>query len=46
MPPRTRSRKWRDAFDGSSKGNGMLAVMFFALIFGVALSMVEESKGR
>jgi DAACS family dicarboxylate/amino acid:cation (Na+ or H+) symporter len=27
------------ALDGSSKGNGMLAVMFFSLIFGVALSM-------
>lgn len=32
------------ALDGSSKGNGMLAVMFFSLIFGVALSMVEPSK--
>ncbi|MGD9644765.1 MAG: dicarboxylate/amino acid:cation symporter [Pirellulales bacterium] len=27
------------ALDGSSPGNGMLAVMFFALIFGVALSV-------
>jgi DAACS family dicarboxylate/amino acid:cation (Na+ or H+) symporter len=32
------------ALDGSSKGNGMLAVMFFALIFGVALTMVSESR--
>jgi len=32
------------ALDGSSKGNGMLAVMFFALIFGAALSMVDESR--
>jgi len=32
------------ALDGSSKGNGMLAVMFFALIFGVALTMVPESR--
>ena len=32
------------ALDGSSKGNGMLAVMCFALIFGVALSMVEASR--
>lgn len=28
------------ALDGSSKGNGMLSVMFFALVFGVALSVV------
>jgi len=28
------------ALDGSSKGNGMLAVMFFALIFGAALAQV------
>ncbi|MBX9789790.1 MAG: dicarboxylate/amino acid:cation symporter [Pirellulales bacterium] len=27
------------ALDGSSPGNGMLAVMFFALVFGVALSV-------
>lgn len=32
------------ALDGSSKGNGMLAVMFFALIFGAALSMVDETR--
>lgn len=32
------------ALDGSSKGNGMLAVMFFALIFGVALSMIEPTR--
>ena len=32
------------ALDGSSKGNGMLAVMFFALIFGVALAMVDEQR--
>jgi DAACS family dicarboxylate/amino acid:cation (Na+ or H+) symporter len=30
------------ALDGSSKGNGMLSVMFFALVFGVALSVVPE----
>ncbi|MEK7730994.1 MAG: cation:dicarboxylase symporter family transporter, partial [Planctomycetota bacterium] len=28
------------ALDGSSKGNGMLAVMFFALIIGVAVTLV------
>jgi DAACS family dicarboxylate/amino acid:cation (Na+ or H+) symporter len=32
------------ALDGSSKGNGMLAVMFFALIFGAALGMVDEAR--
>ncbi|MDZ4659050.1 MAG: dicarboxylate/amino acid:cation symporter [Bythopirellula sp.] len=30
------------ALDGSSKGNGMLAVMFFALILGGALSVAGE----
>lgn len=30
------------AIDGSSKGNGMLSVMFFALIFGIALTIVPE----
>jgi DAACS family dicarboxylate/amino acid:cation (Na+ or H+) symporter len=32
------------AMDGSSKGSGILAVMFFALIFGVALTFVPEDK--
>jgi DAACS family dicarboxylate/amino acid:cation (Na+ or H+) symporter len=32
------------ALDGTSKGNGMLAVMFFALIFGAALAMIDEPK--
>ena len=31
------------AVDGSSKGNGMLAVMFFALIFGVAITVVPTN---
>jgi len=30
------------ALDGSSKGNGMLAVMVFSLIFGIALSLQRE----
>jgi DAACS family dicarboxylate/amino acid:cation (Na+ or H+) symporter len=30
------------ALDGSSKGNGMLAVMFFALVFGAAIAVVGE----
>jgi len=34
------------AMDGSSKGNGMLAVMFFALIFGVALTRVADDGRR
>ena len=32
------------AIDGSSKGNGMLAVMFFALCFGAALTVVSPEK--
>jgi Na+/H+-dicarboxylate symporter len=44
MLPENPVQEMAGALDGSSKGNGMLAVMFFALIFGVALSMVEESK--
>jgi DAACS family dicarboxylate/amino acid:cation (Na+ or H+) symporter len=31
------------ALDGSSKGNGIIAVMFFALIFGAALAQVGDS---
>ncbi len=34
------------ALDGSSKGNGMLSIMFFALLFGIALSMVPEERAR
>lgn len=30
------------ALDGSSKGNGMLAVMFFSLVFGAAITVVRE----
>jgi DAACS family dicarboxylate/amino acid:cation (Na+ or H+) symporter len=30
------------ALDGSSKGNGMLAVMFFALAWGIAMTVVPE----
>jgi DAACS family dicarboxylate/amino acid:cation (Na+ or H+) symporter len=30
------------ALDGSSKGNGMLAVMFFALMFGLAIGLVGD----
>ena len=34
------------ALDGSSKGNGMLAVMFFALIFGIGITLVPEDRTR
>jgi len=34
------------ALDGSSKGNGMLAVMFFALIFGVGITLVPAERTR
>lgn len=34
------------AVDGSSKGNGMLAVMFFALVFGAALGTLSEERRR
>jgi len=30
------------ALDGSSRGGGMLAVMFFALLFGIALTLAPE----
>jgi DAACS family dicarboxylate/amino acid:cation (Na+ or H+) symporter len=33
------------AMDGSSKGNGMLAVMFFALVFGAAATATPERTG-
>jgi dicarboxylate/amino acid:cation (Na+ or H+) symporter, DAACS family len=33
------------ALDGSSKGNGMLAVMVFALILGIALTTTTERTG-
>lgn len=44
MLPENPVQEMAGALDGSSPGNGMLAVMFFALIFGVALAMIEESK--
>jgi DAACS family dicarboxylate/amino acid:cation (Na+ or H+) symporter len=33
------------ALDGSSPGNGMLAVMFFSLVFGIALTATPERTG-
>lgn len=32
------------AFDGSYRGGGLLAVMFFALVFGVALATVDRQR--
>ncbi|MCC7292836.1 MAG: dicarboxylate/amino acid:cation symporter [Phycisphaerales bacterium] len=32
------------ALDGSSKGNGMLSVMFFALVFGAAMTFLPAEK--
>ncbi len=40
--PRNPLQEMVGALDGSSPGGGMLAVMFFALIFGIALSQVGE----
>jgi len=34
------------AVDGSSKGNGMLAVMFFAMIFGAALATLPSDRTK
>lgn len=42
--PENPLREAAGALDGSSPGNGMLAVMFFALIFGAALSTIDPSK--
>ncbi len=33
------------ALDGSSKGNGMLSIMFFAVVFGVAMAMTPDRTG-
>lgn len=45
MLPENPIQEMAGALDGSSKGNGMLAVMFFALIIGVALTMTTERTG-
>jgi DAACS family dicarboxylate/amino acid:cation (Na+ or H+) symporter len=34
------------AVDGSSKGNGILAVMVFSLIIGVAITLIPQEKAR
>ncbi|MGN6133927.1 MAG: dicarboxylate/amino acid:cation symporter [Aureliella sp.] len=42
MLPENPLQEMVGAIDGSSKGNGMLAVMVFALLVGVALTMTTE----
>ncbi|RIK69337.1 MAG: dicarboxylate/amino acid:cation symporter [Planctomycetota bacterium] len=34
------------ALDGSAKGGGMLAVMFFALVFGAAITLIPNERAR
>lgn len=46
MIPENPLQEMVGALDGSSKGNGMLAVMFFCLVMGAALSTVSEEKVR
>jgi DAACS family dicarboxylate/amino acid:cation (Na+ or H+) symporter len=43
--PRNPLQEMVGALDGSSPGGGMLAVMFFALAFGIALSFSPERSG-
>lgn len=45
MLPENPLQEMVGAIDGSSKGNGMLAVMVFALLVGVALTMTTERTG-
>jgi dicarboxylate/amino acid:cation (Na+ or H+) symporter, DAACS family len=40
--PRNPIQEMVGALDGSSPGGGMLAVMFFALLFGIALTLVPQ----
>lgn len=42
MLPENPMQEMVGALDGSSKGNGMLAVMFFSLIFGAAITIVPD----
>jgi dicarboxylate/amino acid:cation (Na+ or H+) symporter, DAACS family len=42
MIPENPLQEMVGALDGSSKGNGMLSIMFFALIFGAAMTTVPE----
>ena len=40
--PENPIREMADVFDPNAKGNGMLAVMFFALLFGVAIIFARD----
>lgn len=40
--PRNPLQEMVGALDGSSRGGGMLAVMFFALLFGIALTLAPQ----
>lgn len=42
--PKNPLQEMTGAMDGSSPGGGMLAVMFFALFFGVALTMIPPER--
>lgn len=46
MIPENPLQEMVGAVDGSSKGNGMLAVMFFALAFGTALSVLPPHRSE
>ena len=43
--PRNPLQEMAGALDGSSPGGGMLAVLFFSLVFGVALAVRPERSG-
>lgn len=44
--PKNPLQEMLGAVDGSSPGGGMLAVMFFALIFGVAVTLADPQRTR
>jgi DAACS family dicarboxylate/amino acid:cation (Na+ or H+) symporter len=46
MIPENPIQEMVGAVDGSSKGNGMLAVMFFAVILGAAMTVVPDERVR
>lgn len=46
MLPENPLQEMVGAVDGSSKGNGILAVMVFSLIIGVAVTMVPKEKAQ
>jgi len=43
--PRNPLQEMVGALDGSSPGGGMLAVMFFALVFGIAVTLAPQRTG-